>query len=185
MDHSIVSSWKKAQVKDAHFHLYLPHSLLHDYSNPLAASSANARPLALLLATQAMTARVAFFTCSALSMISHPASTSLISNFHVNRSNPAAPSLDACKPSQNQNINIMQQDLHPPHPYYSQSFLGALTFNFYRIILNNTSSYQQNCTRYPCWAHTDFRLLGQPVGSATFASNFFACRIEDIKKNIT
>jgi hypothetical protein len=95
MDHGIVSSWKKAQVKDAHFHLYLPHSLLHDYSNPLTASSANARPLAFLLATQAMTARVAFLTCSALSMISHPASTSPISTFYVNRSDPTAPPLDA------------------------------------------------------------------------------------------
>ena len=32
---------------------------------------------------------------------------------------------------------------------------------------------------------TGFRLLGQPVGSATFASDFFACRIDDVKKNIT
>jgi hypothetical protein len=58
MDHGVVFSWKKAQVKDAHFHLYLPHLLLHDYSNPLTASSANVLLLALLLETQAMTARV-------------------------------------------------------------------------------------------------------------------------------
>jgi hypothetical protein len=32
---------------------------------------------------------------------------------------------------------------------------------------------------------TGFRLLGQPVGSAPFASHFFACRIDDVKKNIT
>jgi hypothetical protein len=30
-----------------------------------------------------------------------------------------------------------------------------------------------------------FRLLGQPVGSATFATEFFDSRIDDIKKNIT
>ncbi len=30
-----------------------------------------------------------------------------------------------------------------------------------------------------------FRLLGQPVGSATFASNFFDCHIADIRRNIT
>jgi hypothetical protein len=32
---------------------------------------------------------------------------------------------------------------------------------------------------------TGFRLLGQPIGSATFASDFFACCIDDVKKNIT
>jgi hypothetical protein len=32
---------------------------------------------------------------------------------------------------------------------------------------------------------TGFRLLGQPVGSANFASDFFACRINDIKKYTT
>ena len=31
---------------------------------------------------------------------------------------------------------------------------------------------------------TGFRLLGQPVGSATFASKFFHRRIDDVKKNI-
>ena len=32
---------------------------------------------------------------------------------------------------------------------------------------------------------TGFRLLGQPVGSATFATEFFDHRIDDVKKNIT
>ena len=32
---------------------------------------------------------------------------------------------------------------------------------------------------------TGFRLLGQPVGSATFATEFFGRRIDDVKKNIT
>jgi hypothetical protein len=95
MDHGIVSSWKKAQVKDAHFHLYFPHSLLHNYSNPLTAFSANAQLLASPPATQAMAARVAFLTCSALLMISHPASTFPISTFSVNRFAPVAPPLDA------------------------------------------------------------------------------------------
>ena len=95
MDHGVVSSWKKAQVRDAHFHLYLPHSLLHDYSNPLTAFSVNAQPLASLLATQAMMARGAFLSCSALLMISHPAFTFPIFTFYVNRSAPAVPPLDA------------------------------------------------------------------------------------------
>ena len=69
MDHDVVSSWKKAQVRDAHSHLYLPHLLLHGYSNPLTAFYANTQPLASPPATQAMTARVAFLTCSALLMI--------------------------------------------------------------------------------------------------------------------
>ena len=62
-----------------------------------------------------------------------------------------------CKPSQNQIINIMQRDLHPPHPFYSQFSLGTLTLNFHHIILNNTSSHWQNCTWYPCWAHYWFQ----------------------------
>ncbi len=95
MDHGVISSWKKAQVRDAHSHLYLPHSLLHDYSNPLTAFSANAQPLASPPATQAMMARVVFLTCSALLMISHPASTFPISSFSVNTSAPVAPPLDA------------------------------------------------------------------------------------------
>jgi hypothetical protein len=32
---------------------------------------------------------------------------------------------------------------------------------------------------------TSFRLLGQPVGSATFATEFFDRRIDDVKKNVT
>jgi hypothetical protein len=119
IDHGVISSWKKAQVRDAHSHLYLPHLLLHDYSNPLTAFSTNAQLLASPLATQAMTVRVAFLTCSALLMISHPASTFLISSFSVNRSTPTAPPLDVCQPTQNQSIAIMQWDIHPPHPYYS------------------------------------------------------------------
>ena len=57
MDHGVVSSWKKAQVKDARFHLFLPHSWLHAYSNPLMAYSVNAQPLGLPMEIPAMTAK--------------------------------------------------------------------------------------------------------------------------------
>ncbi len=93
MDHSVVSSWKKAQVKDVHFHLFLPHSLLHGYSNPLTNFSGNAQGLVLLPATKAMMARVVSLTCSALLMIFHPASTLLTLTFSVNRSTHVAISI--------------------------------------------------------------------------------------------
>jgi hypothetical protein len=38
---------------------------------------------------------------------------------------------------------------------------------------------------FPVELITGFRLLGQPIGPATFASNFFARRIDNVKKNIT
>ena len=69
--------------------------LVHVYSNPLTAFSANMRPIALPLATQATMTKVAILTCSALLMISHPASIFLICTFYVNRSAPVAPPLDA------------------------------------------------------------------------------------------
>jgi hypothetical protein len=95
MDHGVISSWKKAQVNDARFHLYLPHSLLHAYSNPLTDYSANVQPLALLMEILAMTARGVFLTYSALSMTSHPAFTSPTSTFYVIRSALVVPPLDA------------------------------------------------------------------------------------------
>ena len=43
-------------------------------------------------------------------------------------------------PHKTKSIDIMQRDVHPPHPFYSQSSIGTLTLNFHHIILNNTSS---------------------------------------------
>ena len=94
-DHGGFSSWKKVQVKDARSHLSLRHSLLHAYSNPLIAYSANAQPPALPLETLAMTAKEVFLNYSALLMTSHPAFTSPTSTFYVHKSAPAVPPLDA------------------------------------------------------------------------------------------
>jgi hypothetical protein len=94
-DHGVISSWKKAQVKDAHFHPYLPHLWSHAYSNSLMAYSVNVQPLALLMEILAMTARGGSLTYSALSMTYHHAFTYPTSTFYVNKSAPAAPPSDA------------------------------------------------------------------------------------------
>ena len=49
----------------------------------------------------------------------------------------------------------------------------------------STTPYLTNKTAPDIELTTGFRLLGQPVGSATFSSDFFACQIDDVKKNIT
>ena len=74
------------------------------------------------------------------------------------------------KPSQNQSINLMQwKYLHSTCPNSPQSTLGTLNLQFNLIILNYTSSYRQTAPDIPVELTTGFRLLGQPVGSATFA----------------
>jgi hypothetical protein len=90
-DHGVVSSWKKAQAKDARFHPYLPHLWSHAYLNPLMVYSANVRPLALLMKTLAMMARGGSLTYSALLMTFHHAFTYPTSPFYANKFAPAAP----------------------------------------------------------------------------------------------
>jgi hypothetical protein len=94
-DHGVVSSWKKAQAKDARFHPYLPHLWSHAYSNPLMAYSANGRPLALLMETLAMMTKGGYLTYSALSMTFHHAFTYPTYPFYANKFAPAAPLSDA------------------------------------------------------------------------------------------
>ena len=94
-DHGVVSSWKKVQVKDAHFHPNLPHLWSHIYSNPLMAYSANVQPLALLMEILAMMAKGVSPTYSASLMTYHHVFTYQISRFCVNKSAPTAPPSDA------------------------------------------------------------------------------------------
>jgi hypothetical protein len=72
------------------------------------------------------------------------------------------------------------------------SILPALTTHdspLVHSISNSISSFStkphptdKTAPDIPVELTTGFRLLGQPVGSATFASNFFDRRIDDVKK---
>ena len=75
------------------------------------------------------------------------------------------------------------------------SILPALTAHDPQLALSisnsiasfSTTPHPTNKTApdIPVELTTGFRLLGQPVGSATFATEFFDHRIDDVKKNIT
>ena len=89
-----------------------------------------------------------------------------------------------CKPSQNQIIDIMQWDLHSGNTTHDPPLERSLSTS---ITSFSTTPHPTDKTApdIPVELTTGFRLLGQPVGSATFASDFFAHRINDIKKYIT
>ena len=75
------------------------------------------------------------------------------------------------------------------------SILPALTTHDPQLALsisNSIASFsttphptEKTAPDIPVELTTGFRLLGQPVGSATFATEFFGRRIHDVKKNIT
>ncbi len=181
MDHSVVSSLKKSQVKDAHFHLYLPHLLLHDYSNPLTAFSANAQPLASPPGTQAMMTRVAFLTCSALLMISHHASTFPISTFSVIRScgasigcfvNPHKTRvLTSCNGT---SILLNLTTRNPPLACSLSTSIASFS----------TTPHPTNKTApdIPVELTTGFRLLGQPVHQAFWPTSRRHARLRECAK---
>jgi len=77
-------------------------------------------------------------------------------------------------------------------PCNGTSILPALTTHdppLAHSISNSISSFSttphptdKTAPDIPVELTTSFRLLGQPVGSATFASNFFDYHIDDVKK---
>ena len=173
-------------VKDANFHLYLPPSLLHNYSNPLMTFSAQraADCLAaddtdndgqggishLLSFVDGISSCVYIsdlhFLCE--QVLSHGATIRCFVNHHKTR----------VLTSRNGTSILLTLSTHnPPLAHSLSTFIASFS----------TTPYPTNKTApdIPVELNTGFRLLGQPVGSAIFASDFFACNIDDIKKNIT
>jgi hypothetical protein len=89
-----------------------------------------------------------------------------------------------CKPSQNQIIDIMQWDLHSGNTTHDPPLERSLSTSIASFSTTPRPT-DKTAPDIPVELTTGFRLLGQPIGSATFASDFFARRINGVKKYIT
>jgi hypothetical protein len=134
-----------------------------------------------------MTAKVAFLTCSALLMISHPASTFPNLQFLCEQVRSHGASI-GCFVNPHKTrvlISCNGTSILPTLTTHDPPLAHSLSTS---IASFSTTPHPTNKTAPDIpveLTSAGLRLLGQPAGSATFASDFFDRHIADVRRNIT
>jgi hypothetical protein len=89
-----------------------------------------------------------------------------------------------CQPIKNTLSHLMQWHFHSPSPPHNQPHLSRIHHEYNSGILNTTPPNQQTAPSLSVELTTGFRLLGQPVGSLTFATTFLSSRVEAVKESL-